>query len=453
MSTEKSTTRLHDQEKSFARDTTHTHNKAEKTFPRFAATATHEKTARKTKKYQALLIGNGFFARDPENLPQRGSVPYELERLAKTCADPETGLFNPENICVLTDAASGEILTRTEEFFRNASGDETLLFFYSGHASRDTTGSISLCAADTWTRRLDISAVSVTALRKMIQNCRAQALILVLDCHLTPQIAQQHQQQTPPEIGYTTGQTPQDPMESHPTDLLRRSFLHTTRRRNPDTPLSLGPNRHLIIYSQPNTKNRPIGLFSRPVSFIRLFTEGLQSAPPITGQGYLTLDDLCEHLQGHLPHNDSQDTSFTHCGEQNSIPLAQRTVFSPELPHGLFLDPSCLYITGSRPETPIGPFEIAVQNPADELPMSWEVLFNVPWITCAGKPAEGKLDITLTPPIGTHDTHITLRDPTTHTTTHLPITSCTSSCNPSPLVRLALSKQPEQPRQPRWKTR
>jgi tetratricopeptide (TPR) repeat protein len=102
--------------------------------------------------------------------------------LRDALTDHETGMFDKANVHEpLNDGPSGEILKATEEFFKGAEPEDTLLFYYSGHG-RTLGQQLYLCAHNTNPRLLLSTAVPGSVLKEIVESSLARVKILILDC-------------------------------------------------------------------------------------------------------------------------------------------------------------------------------------------------------------------------------------------------------------------------------
>lgn len=132
--------------------------------------------------YRALLIGNGHFPADPHNLADLNGPPNDISRLAEVLTNPRSGLVAPGDVTVLAERESYEISAALERFFRDATKDQVLLVYYSGHGlTIDDDGSLLLCGRNTRFDSKLTTTVSAEAVNHMIQFCPA-TVVLILDC-------------------------------------------------------------------------------------------------------------------------------------------------------------------------------------------------------------------------------------------------------------------------------
>lgn len=136
------------------------------------------------RRYRALLIGNAVFRRDPQGLPKLQGPRADVDALFEALSDNESGLFAAEDIEALIDRNLQNLREELHRFFiEDATRDDVLFLYYSGHGKLDLLGRLHLCASDT-----RVNALPVTALRykedidALIEASPAPATVTILDC-------------------------------------------------------------------------------------------------------------------------------------------------------------------------------------------------------------------------------------------------------------------------------
>jgi Caspase domain/Domain of unknown function (DUF4190) len=131
--------------------------------------------------YRALLIGNSTFDLDtslnPLNAPTK-----DVARLHRALVDGDTGLFDDENVRLVTERRHDEIMDELDEFFRSGQRDDLMLFYYSGHGLLDEHNHLYLCGRDTRSDRLARSGISDDDINRFIRTANSSRTVIVLDC-------------------------------------------------------------------------------------------------------------------------------------------------------------------------------------------------------------------------------------------------------------------------------
>jgi hypothetical protein len=135
-------------------------------------------------RYRALLIGNAVFRRDPQGLPKLQGPRADVDALFEALTDSDSGMFAAEDVEALLDRNLQHLREELHRFFiEDATRDDVLFLYYSGHGKLDLLGRLHLCASDT-----RVHALPVTALRyqddinALIESSPAASTVTVLDC-------------------------------------------------------------------------------------------------------------------------------------------------------------------------------------------------------------------------------------------------------------------------------
>jgi branched-chain amino acid transport system substrate-binding protein len=135
----------------------------------------------------ALLVGVSQYGVGFEPLP--GSE-KDLEQMAQVLGNPDLGGFAVER---LLNPEPQRLREKIEEFFRNRSRDDVLLFYFSGHGALDDTGSrlyLSTCKTRKESQQLvQASAVEATLLREHLAKSNSQQKVVILDCCFSGAVA------------------------------------------------------------------------------------------------------------------------------------------------------------------------------------------------------------------------------------------------------------------------
>ncbi|MCI0339347.1 MAG: SUMF1/EgtB/PvdO family nonheme iron enzyme [Acidobacteria bacterium] len=127
----------------------------------------------------AILIGSGRFDNEPKLTPLK-CPERDVDGMREIMAATELGAFG--ETFVFKDAENHTVLRRIEEVLADATGDDQVLVYYSGHGETDLPGRLYLATTNTEVRRLVSTSIPVETLRLFIENSACRKIILILDC-------------------------------------------------------------------------------------------------------------------------------------------------------------------------------------------------------------------------------------------------------------------------------
>ena len=131
--------------------------------------------------YKALLIGNSIFDED-DTLTNLKGPPNDVNGMEQVLSHPQVGLHDEDNITTVLEGTRRDITLAAERFFADASKDDQLLFYYSGHGWLDESDNIYLCARDTVSNSLEATAVRDSSINTMINHSPSSRVVIILDC-------------------------------------------------------------------------------------------------------------------------------------------------------------------------------------------------------------------------------------------------------------------------------
>jgi trehalose synthase len=128
---------------------------------------------------RALAVVTGRYRH--ESLPDLVSPAMDAQAAQQVLGNPELGRFDP--VEVLADVDSRLVMEGVYDFFSAAEDADFLFAYFSGHGRKDgDTGRLYLATIDTDPDRLPLTALSTEFLRELVDGCRAQRVVMVLDC-------------------------------------------------------------------------------------------------------------------------------------------------------------------------------------------------------------------------------------------------------------------------------
>ena len=127
----------------------------------------------------AILIGSSRFDNEPKLSPLK-CPERDVDGMREILAAPELGAF--ADTFVFKDVENHAVLRRIEEVLTDATGDDQVLIYYSGHGETDLPGLLYLATVNTEKRTLVTTSIPVETLRLLIENSSCKKIILILDC-------------------------------------------------------------------------------------------------------------------------------------------------------------------------------------------------------------------------------------------------------------------------------
>jgi caspase domain-containing protein len=134
------------------------------------------------KRYRALLISNSSFPDDPHNLSALEGPRNDPALLRDALCDDRYGMFAGDDVRLVLERDTSEVLDEVEEFLHDARHDDAVLLYYSGHGRLDTSNELYLCARNTRTDRIRTTAVKASDIKALIEDSAAGTTIVILDC-------------------------------------------------------------------------------------------------------------------------------------------------------------------------------------------------------------------------------------------------------------------------------
>jgi uncharacterized caspase-like protein len=130
----------------------------------------------------ALLIGNSNYPID-SGLQDLRYPENDIDGMADVLGHKDLGGFN--ETVKLKNRTTGEIRKEIGKVLSQASRDDLVLFYYSGHGKQDLEGKLYLTTSDTFANdsiELISTALDIAYLCNFIKQSKANKKILILDC-------------------------------------------------------------------------------------------------------------------------------------------------------------------------------------------------------------------------------------------------------------------------------
>lgn len=144
----------------------------------------------------ALLTATGRYS-DP-TLGRLRAPTHDAEELAKILRDPAIGGFT---VSTLVDKPDYRVRETIEGFFADRSLNDLLVFYASCHGVKDPSGRLYFAATTTKVSRLASTGISAEFLFEQVDRCRAQKILVLLDCCYSGSYAKGHLPKSEDRIG------------------------------------------------------------------------------------------------------------------------------------------------------------------------------------------------------------------------------------------------------------
>jgi len=130
----------------------------------------------------AVLIGCSEFPKAPRELARLRCPENDVDGMHEILTARPWGLFGEQQTHVVKNKTHDEILFKIEEVLNNATKDDMVVIYYSGHGRCDDQGWLYLAALNTDTRYLSSTSVPAQLIKSSIENCASSKVVLILDC-------------------------------------------------------------------------------------------------------------------------------------------------------------------------------------------------------------------------------------------------------------------------------
>lgn len=128
----------------------------------------------------AVLVGSSLFSENEPDLPNLRCPPNDVEGLAEVLVDPEKGGFH--SVDKLINRPWHEVLNHINKALREATYEDLVLIYYSGHGKLNRLGRLHLATPETAIENLEATSVPVYSIRACIDGTLAERVVLILDC-------------------------------------------------------------------------------------------------------------------------------------------------------------------------------------------------------------------------------------------------------------------------------
>src|SRR5215470_5675185 len=128
---------------------------------------------------KAIMIAASEFPEEP-SLQTLRCPKNDVKGLAEALTSPDFGMFTDP--LTFINEPSHSTLRAVNRVFKEASRDDQILIYYSGHGKPDAAGHLHLATSDTEVDALETSSIAIGTLRQLIDNYACKQVALILDC-------------------------------------------------------------------------------------------------------------------------------------------------------------------------------------------------------------------------------------------------------------------------------
>ena len=130
------------------------------------------------KRY-AILIGSSRFDKEPKLLPLR-CPENDVDGMHEIISAAELGAFT--DTFVFKNSDNQTVLNQIAGILSDASNEDQVLIYYSGHGKRGRTGQLYLTTTNTENRILHTTSIPLPSLREIFADSNCKKIALILDC-------------------------------------------------------------------------------------------------------------------------------------------------------------------------------------------------------------------------------------------------------------------------------
>ena len=135
-------------------------------------------------KHRAILIANWTYDEE-SGFESLNGPEADLDVLKGALVHPEDGLFEEDDVIVLRDRPAAEIKQELSDFLLNASKDDFLCIYFSGHG-QPFRENLVLCTAKTPKHAPMVEGVDVRFINEILPESRSETTMCRLRSRISP---------------------------------------------------------------------------------------------------------------------------------------------------------------------------------------------------------------------------------------------------------------------------
>ena len=126
----------------------------------------------------ALIIGNSRY--DDPGLARLAATDVDVREIAGVLRTPDIGQF--DEVVELPDEGLAVVRRSIAKFFSQATKDDLLVFYFSGHGVKDENGQLYLAVRDTERHLLTGTSIEAAYITAQMDRSHSKRQVLILDC-------------------------------------------------------------------------------------------------------------------------------------------------------------------------------------------------------------------------------------------------------------------------------
>jgi formylglycine-generating enzyme required for sulfatase activity len=228
----------------------------------------------------AIIIGVGDFEANrntdrKDDIPSLPQCDTDAEVLYSVLTDPGKGMFEKENVVILTgsDATKDRIMEELDELSNRIDKDDLVVVYFSGHGATDSKGRAFWVTYDTEIDRLFATGLSQLMITDMVKRLIASRVVTIIDACYAASTANLASSSKAPLIN------------------VKELYTDFSGKGRVIIAASDGSEQSMVI-TKPDHPGNGQSVFSWHLS------QGLSGAADANQDGVITVDEIWDHVKG-----------------------------------------------------------------------------------------------------------------------------------------------------------